>query len=187
MHILARVRLTVARHPWMYWLAVAMLAAIVAIGVVHGMARVDAARRSWGTPHTVWTATGEVDPGQPIAAERRDVPAAVVPVGAVDASPVGAIATQHITAGEIVTTADVALDGAAGLIPDGWVAFAVPQAIAHFSVGAHVNVYTSDRLISDGVIVDVGDSDAMVAITADAAPAMASALQADAVTIALTP
>jgi hypothetical protein len=50
-----------------------------------------------------------------------------------------------------------------------------------------VNVYTSDRLISDGVIVDVGDSDAMVAITADAAPAMASALQADAVTIALTP
>jgi hypothetical protein len=186
-HILARVRSIVARHPWMYWLAVATLAAIVTIGVVHAMARVDAARRSWGTQHAVWTATDEVDPGQPIAAELREVPTAVVPVGAVDSSPVGAIARQHISAGEIVTNTDVALDGAAGLIPVGWVAFAVPESVAHFSVGDHVNVYTPDRLISDGVVVDVSDSDAMVAIAADAAPAMASALQADAVTIALTP
>ena len=187
MHILARVRSIVARHPWMYWLAVATLAAIVAIGVVHGMARVDAARRSWGTQHAVWTTTGDVEPGQPIAAELREIPTAVVPAGAVDASPVGALATQHIAAGEIVTTVDVALDGAAGLIPEGWVAFAVPESVAHFSVGDHVDVYTSDRLISNGVVVEVSDSDAMVAISAGAAPAMATALQADAVTIALTP
>jgi len=171
----------------MYWLAVATLAAIVAIGVVHGMARVDAARRSWGTQHAVWTTTGDVEPGQPIPAELREVPMAVVPAGAVDESPVGALATQHIGVGEIVTTVDVALDGAAGLIPDGWVAFAVPESAAHFSVGDHVDVYTSDRLISNGVVVEVSESDAMVAITADAAPAMASALQADAVTLALTP
>ena len=109
-----------------------------------------------------------------------------MPDDAVDASPVGATATQHVAAGEIVIGADVTRDGAAGLIPQGWVAFAIPESVEHFSTGDHVDVYTTDRLISDGVVVDVGDSDVMVAIAADAAPAMATALQAGAVTLALT-
>jgi hypothetical protein len=176
----------VARHPWLYWLAVAALAGIVATGATHAMAGVDAARRSWGTQHEVWTATGELEPGQPITAEPREVPTAVVPSGAVDTSPIGAVATQHIAPGEIVTDRDITFDGPAGLIPDDSVAFAVPESVAHFSVGDHVNVYTTDRLISDGVVVEADDSDVMVAIAADAAPAMASALQAGAVTLALT-
>jgi len=184
--ILARIRVTVARHPWMYWLAVATLAAIVTTGVMRAMAGVDAARRSWGTQHAVWTTTGEIEPGQPITAEQRDVPAAVVPGNAVDTSPVAAIAKQHIATGEIVTKADVTVDGPAGLIPDGSVAFAVPASVPHFSIGDHVDVYTTDRLISGGVVVDTSDSDVMVAIAADAAPALATALQAGAVTLALT-
>jgi hypothetical protein len=185
-HILPRVRMIVARHPWLYWLVVATLAAVVAMGATRAMAGVDAARRSWGTQRTVWTAAGEVEPGQPITAERREVPTAVVPSGAVETSPVGAVATQHIAAGQIVNDHDVTFDGPAGLIPDDSVAFAVPESVAHFSVGDHVNVYTTDRFISDGVVVDAGDSDVMVAIDTDAAPAMASALQAGAVTLALT-
>jgi len=185
-HILARVRATVARYPWLYWSAVATLAAVVAVGVVHSMASVDAARRSWGSQRAVWTSSGELAPGQPIAAERRQVPTAVVPDDAVETSPVGAIATQHLAAGEIVTKADVTFAGPAGLIPDGWVAFTVPDVAAHFSVGDHVDVYTTDRLISDGVVVQAGESDVMVAIAADAAPVMATAIQADAITIALT-
>jgi hypothetical protein len=96
------------------------------------------------------------------------------------------MATQHGSAGEFVTGADVARPGPAGLIPEGWVAFAIPESVEHLATGDHVDVYTADRLISDGVVVDVGESDVMVAITADAAPGMATALQAGAVTLALT-
>lgn len=187
MHLLARVRMTLARHPWLYWMALAAFAAMVATGVAHSMAGVDAARRSWGSQQAVWRATEAFEPGQPITAERDEVPSAVVPNDAVEASPVGALATQHIAAGEIVTAFDVTLAGPAGLIPSGSVAFAVPESVEHFSTGDHVDVYTTDRLISDGVIVDAGDSDVMVAIAADAAPAMATALQAGAVTLALRP
>jgi len=185
-HVLARVRLVVARHPWLYWMAVAALAGTVAIGVSDAMAKVDAARRSWGTQQSVWTATNRIEPGQTITAERVQVPRAVVSSDAAEASPVGAIAKQHIAAGEIVTDADVAVPGTAGLIPDGWVAFAVPESVEHFAAGEHVNVYTTDRLISGGVVVDAGDSDVMVAVAADAAPMMATALQSGAVTVGLT-
>jgi hypothetical protein len=185
-HVLARVRLVVARHPWIYWTAVAALAGIVTIGVVDAMAKVDAARRSWGTQQQVWVATAAMEPGAVITAELSEVPTAVVPNDAIDTSPVGAIAKQHIAVGEIVTRDDVTRAGPAGLIPDGWVAFAVPESVDHFVPGDHVNVYTTDRLIGDGVVVDAGDSDVMVAIAADAAPAMATALQSGAVTVALT-
>jgi hypothetical protein len=185
-HVLARVRLVVARHPWIYWIAVVALAGMVTIGVVDAMAKVDAARRSWGTQQAVWTATAAIKPGAVITAEHSEVPTAVVPNDAVDASPVGAVAKQHIAVGEIVTSADVTRAGPAGLIPEGWVAFAVPESVDHFAAGDHVNVYTTDRLISDGVVVEAGDSDVMVAIAADAAPAMATALQSGAVTVALT-
>ena len=185
MILLARVRLVLARHPWLYWIAVAALAGIVTIGIVDAMAKVDAARQSWGTHQAVWTAAGGIEPGALITAQRTEVPTAVVPGDAVNASPVNAVAKQHISAGEIVTTADVALTGTAGLITDGWVAFAVPQSVAHFAAGDHVDVYTTDRLISHGAVVEAGDSDVMVAVPSDAAPAMAAALQSGAVTIAL--
>jgi hypothetical protein len=184
-HLLARVRLVLARHPWLYWIAVAGLAGIVTMGIVDAMAKVDAARRSWGTQKPVWMATAPIEPGAVITAERSEVPTAVIPGDAVDASPAGAVAKQHISAGEIVTTADVALSGAAGLIPDGWVAFAVPESAGHFAAGDHVNVYTADRLICEGLVVEADDSDAMVAVPTDTAPAMATAMQSDAVTIAL--
>ena len=77
--------------------------------------------------------------------------------------------------------------GSASLIPDGWVAFAVAASLEHFAVGDHLTVFAGDRLIGSGLVVDRGESELMVAIPADAAPAMAAALLADAVTLALTP
>jgi hypothetical protein len=187
MHLLARVRLMVARHPWTYWVAIAALSGALALGVARAMAGVDAARRSWGEQHTVWTASAAIDAGQAIIAGRRQVPRAVVPAGAVDDIPSGVVARQHIGLGEIITDADITTAGPAGLIPDGWVAFAVPATVEHFATGDHLEVYAAEQLVAAGLVVDRGESELMVAIPADAAPAMTTALLAGAVTLGLSP
>ena len=45
---------------------------------------------------------------------------------------------------------------------------------------------SSDHLVAAGLVIDVGESELMVAIPAAAAPAMSTALLADAVTLGLT-
>jgi hypothetical protein len=187
MHQLAWVRLMVARHPWIYWLSIAVVAGMAGLGAARALADVDTARRAWGEQQTVWTASAGIEPGQPISAEGRDVPLAVVPVGAVDSAPDGSIARQRIGPGEIVVDSDVSADGTVGLIPDGWVAFAVTAPVAHFAVGDHLDVYSGDQLVGAGMVVDVGEQDLMVAVPAAAAPAMATAVLTDSATLALTP
>ncbi len=187
MHQLAWARLMMARHPWVYWLAILAIACTVSIGTARALGEVDAARRSWGQQQTVWTATIFIDPGQPITADRRDVPRAFVPAGAVVDSPNSSIARQRIGPGEIVTAADVAATGTAALIPAGSVAFAVATTVDHFAIGDHVVVYAGDQFVAAGAIVGDSESELLVAVPADAAPAMAAALLADAVTLALSP
>ena len=187
MHVLAWVRLMVARHPWTYWFVIAVVAGAVGLGTARALAGVDAARRSWGEPEPVWMASAAIEPGQPVVANRREVPRAVVPAGAVSVPPNDAVARQRIGPGEIITDNDVAAGGSAGLVPDGWVAFAVPAAVEHFATGDHLSVFSGDQLVATGLVVDHGESELMVAIPAEAAPAMATALLADAVTLGLTP
>jgi hypothetical protein len=187
MHVLARIRLIVARHPWVYWLVISAVAGVVALGTERAMAGVDAARRSWGEQEAVWVASAAIEPGQPIRADRRQVPRALAPASAVIVAPVDAVARQRISPGEIITDIDLAVRGAAGLIPDGWVAFAVPSAVAHFAPGDHLRVYSGDQFVAAGVVVNSGESELLVAIPIESAPAMATALLANTVTLALTP
>ncbi len=187
MHQLAWARLMMARHPWVYWLAILAIACTVSIGTARALGEVDAARRSWGQQQTVWTATISIEPGQPITAERRNVPRAFVPAGAVVDTPNSTIARQRIGPGEIVTVTDVAATGTAALIPAGSVAFAVAATVEHFAVGDQIAVYAGDQFVATGDIVGGSESELMVAVPADAAPAMAAALLADAVTLALSP
>ena len=186
MQLLAGVRLTLARRPWIYWLTIVAVAVGVGLGTARALARVDAARLAWGEQQTVWVATAAIEPGQPIVADRRRVPRAVVPITAVGSSPSSAAARQRIAAGEIVTVEDVAASGTAGLIPAGWVALAVTSAAGHLATGDHVRLYAGDQLVATGLVVDSGDDELMVAIPEAAAPAMAAALQAGTVTIGLT-
>ena len=187
MHLLARARLAVARHPWAYWLAIGVMAGAVALGAARAMAGVEAQRQSWGEQQAVWVAAVATEPGQPIHADRREVPRAVVPSDAVREPPGDAIARQRIGAGEIITAVDLTVRGPASLIPDGWVAFPVAASVDHFAAGDHLRVYAADRLVATGVVVDHTESELMVAIPVENAPAMAAALLADSVTIALTP
>jgi hypothetical protein len=185
-HVLARIRLVLARHPWAYWFVVSVVAAMVAVSVSRAMAGIDAARRSWGEQEAVWVASATVEPGQPTRAVRRQVPRALVPESAVTVVAPDAVARQHIARGAIITDVDVAAPGPAGLIPDGWLAFAIPAASAHFAAGDRVRVYAGEKFVSAGLVIDSGEADLMVAIPVDAGPAMAAAILADNVTIALT-
>lgn len=187
MHVLARVRSLMARQPWIYWALVAVAAMGVVVGAARAIGRVDAARRSWGDQQPVWVATTAIEPGEPITATRRDLPMAVVPAVAAVEDPSGTVARQRVGAGEIITDGDLAARGAVSLVPEGWVAFAAPAVAEHFRIGDHVRVFAGDQSLGDGLVIDSGDSDLMVAIPADAAPAMAAALLTDSVTIALSP
>jgi Flp pilus assembly protein CpaB len=185
-HLLPRIRLLVARRPWIYWLAIVTVAGIAGLATARALAAVASARQSWGEQSTVWVATADIAAGQPIHAESRRVPRAVVPTNAVATLPAHPVARQHLGTGEMITSADVSAAGVAGLLPDGWVALAVPSAVAHFSVGDHVNIYSGDQLVSNGSVVDTSETEVMVAVPADAAPAMAMGLHADVVTLGLT-
>lgn len=187
MHLLARVRLVLARWPWIHWVLIGAAAVGVAAGTGRAIASVDAARRSWGEQRSVWIATTELAPGELIMATRRDVPRAMVPSGAATDDPSGGVARQHVSAGEILTLADVGARGEASLVPGGWVAFAVPSVAGHYSVGDHVRVFAGDQALGNGLIVGRGESDLMVAISEDAAPSLAAALLTDSVTLALSP
>ncbi|MEO7370302.1 MAG: SAF domain-containing protein, partial [Ilumatobacteraceae bacterium] len=169
MHQLAWVRLMVARHPWAYWLAIAVAAAVIGLSASQALAGVDASRRSWGRQQAVWIATTAIEPGDPIAAARREVPVAMVPLDALHDAPTGDVARQHLGPGEIVTNSDVVADGSAALVPDGWVAFAVVASVAHFAPGDHLAVFSGDQLVAAGVVADVGESELMVAVPSDAA------------------
>ena len=48
MHVVTRLRLLLVRRPWIWWVAVAVAAAVVGIGVAGGLRRLDGERRSWG-------------------------------------------------------------------------------------------------------------------------------------------
>ncbi len=187
MHTLAWVRLMVARHPWIYWFVVALVAGSVGLGTARSLARVEAARLSWGEQKTVWVASAAIEPGQPVTADRRSVPRAMAPVSAISTAPVDAVARQQIAAGEIITVADITSSGSAGLVPDGWVALVVPSPGGHFTVGDHLRIYAGDQPVAAGLVVDGGESELMVAVPEAAAPVLATALLADAVTIGLSP
>lgn len=187
MHLLAWVRLTIARHPWIYWMTIAALASLAGLSAQRAIAGVDAQRRSWGQQQSVWMTTVAIEAGQVIAAERNEVPAAVVPLDAAVDVRSGTIARQHIGAGEMVTRSDISASGPAGLIPSDWAAFAVPASVEHFTTGDHVNAYTADEFLTAGLVIAVGESELMVAIPVASGPALAAALLADAVTLALTP
>ena len=188
MHRLAWVRLMVARHPWIYWLAIVVTAGVIALGAARAMA--GSRRRHAGHGDHNRRCGSRLPPSRP---GNPSLPPLVTsrlqscPPEQSSRARDGAFARQHVGPGEIVTESDVTAGGPAGLIPDGWVAFAVTASVEHFATADHLNVYSGDQLVTAGVVIGTGDSELMVAIPAEAAPTMAAALLAGTVTLGLTP
>ena len=116
MHVAAHARLVLARHPWLYWTAVAALAALLA-AIVHAQtAQLDDARRAWGRTLPVLVATGPLKPGDTIEAHTVDVPVALVPTDALQALPDGARLRQRVAGGDSLIKRLITLQRAGTLL-----------------------------------------------------------------------
>ena len=152
MWLLARLRLLLARRPWLYWLAVGLCAASAWLTIHGSQARVEAERSSWGSTITVWVAEGSTEAGASIRAAPHEYPAAVVPPSAITEAPTG-VARRSIAAGEILVEGDLAGDADP---PTGWVVLAVAADLAPVLVpGDSVAVMGNGQRLCDGLVTAV--------------------------------
>lgn len=175
MPVMPRVRRVIARHPWVQWVVIVSLAVVVTASAAEAMARVDAERAAWGRSTSVWVAVRDVQAGEPIEAEQRDVPAAVRPPGAADV-PEGALARQAIGRGEIVTDLDV-VDRDGSLAPPEWLVAPVRESLpSGATVGEHVRVVSDGFVVApEGIVVGFVDDATLVAVPPDVAPLLPAA------------
>ena len=184
MHVVARLRLLLVRHPWVWWAAVAVAAAVVAAAVSGAVRRLDDERRSWGERREVWVATVAVAPGEALVAEARSYPLAMIPADAVREPPTG-MARQPVAAGEVLVTDDVVANGTPGLVPPGWVAVPVAQRATVARVGDAVAAFADGQRLGDGIVVAVDAEQVVVAVPEGAAPAVTRAVPGGAVVVGL--
>ena len=99
MRLLPRLRLLLARRPWLYWLVVGLCASVVWLSVSAAAEGVEAERARWGTTQRVWVTSAPVAAGSSVVAVARDYPQAMVPSAALTEEPVG-VATHALAAGD---------------------------------------------------------------------------------------
>jgi hypothetical protein len=192
MSIAARLRLGLARSPWLYWAIVAVLAGTAGFLVLRAASGVDAARESWGETRQVVVARHPIEPGAPLdgSVSRREVPSPLVPADAVSDLDTYAVARQRIAAGEIVVAHDITPSAAPqSLIPEGWLAVAVSEPVASgATVGDAVSVATGGIVIAtDGLVVGVVGEALLVAVPADEAAQVAQAASTSDVAVLIRP
>ena len=149
MRLIARARHVVARRPWLYWLVVVALAGGVGLITAGAVAEIDDARRSWGETRPVLVASRSLNPGEALEG-RTDVqsrPIPMVPDDAIERMAPGAVARQHVAAGEVLVDADVVSGSLpAALIPAGWRGVPVAEAVpSGAGVGDRVAVAARER------------------------------------------
>lgn len=180
MRLFPRLRLLLARRPWMYWSAVCVLALLIGASAASTLAGVDTQRRSWGQTAQVVVANAPITTGMALNPLVRTtaMPIAMVPASAVRELPPGAIALQRIAAGEIVVTGDISLAGGpAALLPVGWLAITVETPdTGLFQLGDHLVVFAFGQVVADSaVVVSVGENIVMIGVANEVAPRVADA------------
>jgi hypothetical protein len=192
MSLPARLRLTLARSPWLYWAIVATLAGAAGLLVMRAVGGIEAQRAGWGRAREVLVAQRDVAPGDPLAGvvASRPLPAPMIPPEAVTAVDEAAVARQRIAAGEVVVGHDVAAAGAPqSLIPVGWLAVAVAEPVASGAqVGDAVAVATAGVVLAaEGLVVGIVGAALIVAVPAAEAAQVAHAASAGDVSVLLQP
>ncbi len=180
MHVAARARLVLARRPWIYWVAVAVLAGLAATTVQGQISSIADERARWGASRTVVVATQHHEPGDPVVAELTTLPVAAVSDGALDELPDGAVARQRVAAGEVVTRLDVTSRiGPAALAEPGTVVVALSDPLArNVTVGLAVQVSADGLVVADdAVVTGIVDDVVFVAVSERDGPIVAAAAQ----------
>ncbi len=184
---ISRMRIFVARHPRVYWLVVAALAATAAITVDHRLDRVAEARAAWGASRAVLVAVRDIEPGGDVdhrSVETRVLPVAALPGDAIDAAPPGAVALHRIVVGEVVLGHHlVPGTGAAGRLPAGTSGILVPAPASGLplTIGDVVDVVAIDDplgtngtgagsvIAADGLVIGTTEGAVVVAVADDEA------------------
>jgi len=196
MHVVARGRHWLARHPSVYWLAVTALAAVIGSGVAAQVSALEDARRAWGTTRTVLVATTDLTAGAVLhdgVVEAVALPDTALPPSALSTLPPDARLRQRVVIGEVLVAADVTdLPGPAAGAPDGTVVVALrtdhdlstPSTPGGSIVGLAVQVVADGLLLADdATIVDVSTESVFVAVDLDDGPAVAAAERAGAASL----
>lgn len=154
MLLLPRLRLALARRPWIYWLFVTACALIVWSTLSASQAELAEQRRRWGETRRVWVASVDIAPGDLVHSLARDYPIAMVTASAIDDEPIGVIATTSIAAGEVLVDSDI--HNTADDLPSEWVVFALDREdTPALHPGSTVVVFGSGQRWCDGVVVVV--------------------------------
>lgn len=185
MSVLPRVRLQLARRPWIYWLVVGLCSLLAWSSVLAAQGDARRAARSWGRSRTVYVADRALAPGDPVRATARQYPLTMVPTAAVDALAPDARVARTVAAGEVLVADDLAPDGAA---PAGWVTFALAADSAPTLVaGDTVVVYGQGVRWCDGVVVSAATDGAVeIAVPPDDAEAVSAQVALGEVVLART-
>jgi hypothetical protein len=174
----ARCRSFLARHRSVYWLVVGTVAALLAITSIVEQRAIDRARRSWGTSVAVWVTTAALSPGDPAGAERRVLPTAAVPEGALDHDPTGGVVLRPLKAHEVVTVGDVGdSTSSLALATSRIVTIPADDSTLRAAVGDHVDVVAQGSFVAlDGVVIATSAQSISIAVDQAAAAATASAV-----------
>lgn len=183
-------RRLVARRPWVHWVLVATLASATATEFAGRLGEVAEARDAWGTTRPVLVAAVAAAPGEQLVVDVADVPAAVVPPGAIPAERAsGLIARQYVGPGEMITEADVAGSGELALVPPGWLAVPVAESPPSGAApGERVQLVSDGMVIApDAVVAGRHDDITLIAVPGDVAPVVPAAAQAGSLVVLRAP
>lgn len=190
MHLLARARRFLVRHPSLYWLVVVACATGIALEIDRRVDELDDERSRWGTTRNVLVAAHDLAPDDDPAVREVELPEVAVPPGALAELPDGARLRRPVGVGEIVVAADVASGpGPASRAQPGRRVVAVRDPLAHdLAVGIDVEVAADGVVLAaDARIVEVVDDVAFVAVDAADAAAVAAAARVDAASLVYVP
>jgi len=178
---IARARIFSARHAWLRWGVVVLLAATAGMATHRQLATVEAERAAWGVTMGVLVAVDDLAPGGGISVRTVDVPRAVVPSGALTSLPAGARLRQRVMEGAILTTADItaAQGPAAGAEPGSAVVPIIDPLVRDAAIGLEVQVSSEGVVLADEAeIVSISGDVVFVSVPERDAAMVAAAAQA---------
>ena len=179
---MARVRMAFARRPWAYWALAGTLGAFAALQVHGAVSAAHAARAAWGTTANVWVVAQPAAAGDPVAALPMAVPLAMVPVGAVEQVPPGAVAAHDLAEGAVVTATDLRRPDD---LPTDWLVVTAPaDRSPTLAPGDPVDVLGASGHACSGAALRAVDDSVEVAVPPDCATALTADLLADDVVVA---
>lgn len=190
MRLVTRARVVLARHPWIHWLVIGVLASGAGLIVIGQLAGVDAARREWADTRHVYVADHDLSPGDALTVSRVELPLVAIPPAAIDALPPDAVLRRWVDQGEVLVEPDLGSGhGPAALAVAGTVVVPVSDPLVPSAeVGLTVAIYAEGLVLTESAtIVHTSDAVVFVAVEPDVAPVVAAAVQRRTASIAFTP